>query len=201
MIQDEMDGESCAARLCEFAARRSRESQESLGKDGPMAASVNGSPENGGGAGDLSAVGLGSRAIVGDLESEVARAPGDGVKQGGINFDGSTGRDRRQADKQAPEPVARRAVRDVPPGVGPGGRNTGRPRPPPAGVTGPEGGPAVSEQGSEGGTGRGPPGGNRPEPMRFGKVGPGCDDGGGRSDDGTPAGKMLAAARTAVGLQ
>ena len=89
---------------------------------------------------------------------------------------------------------------DIPLGVGFGGRDAGRPRPPPAGVTWPKGGPAVPEQGTEGGEGRGPFGSNGPEPVRFGKEGPGRDDGGRGGDDSPPAGLMLAAEQAAVGL-
>ena len=42
VIKDEMDSESCAARLCEFAARGSRKGKEALGEDGPMAVTVDG---------------------------------------------------------------------------------------------------------------------------------------------------------------
>ena len=98
MIQDEMNGKSCATRLCELAAGRTREGEESLGNDGSVPVAVNGPPENGGSAGDLGAVCKGGRAIVSDFKAKVARTPGDGVGEGGVNLDGSTGRDVHGAD-------------------------------------------------------------------------------------------------------
>ena len=98
MIQDEVDGKSCATRLCEFAAGRIREGEESLGLDGAVPMAVNGPPEDGRSAGDLGAVCKGGRAIVSDFKAEVARTPGDGVGEGGVNLDGGTGRDADGAD-------------------------------------------------------------------------------------------------------
>ena len=92
-------------------------------------------------------------------------------------------------------------MRDIPPGVGSGGRDAGRPRPPTRSVAGPKGSPVVSEQGSKGGTGRGLPGGDGPKPVGFREVGPGGDDGGGRGNDSTPAREVQVAAFTVIGFQ
>ena len=131
----------------------------------------------------------------------VAGAAGDRVKQGGVDLDGSTGRDKDGADKQASESVTRRAMRDIPPGVCLGGWDPGWPGPPPVGRAWPIGSPAAPEQGTKGRGGRGPAGGNGPQAMRFSKVGPGHDGGSGGRDNDIPAGSLLLAEKTVFGLE